>query len=85
MVRLFMFLLHIEAHSLGAPVATTVYQNSADMASLHRRIRIRMFPLRARADCLPLILDQIAAQGHAPDPQLFTGSWQNVRRTHADG
>jgi hypothetical protein len=33
----------------------------------------------------PLILVQIAAQGHAPDPQLFTGSWQNVRRDHAVG
>jgi hypothetical protein len=77
--------VRIEAHSTGAAIATTVYQSSADMTSLHRRIRIRMFPLRARADCLPLILDQIAAQGHAPDPQLFTGSWQNVRRTHGDG
>ncbi|KAF2715192.1 histone-fold-containing protein [Pleomassaria siparia CBS 279.74] len=25
-------------------------------------------------------LVQIAAQGHAPDPQLFTGSWQNVNQ-----
>jgi nuclear transcription factor Y gamma len=30
-------------------------------------------------------LVQIAAQGHAPDPQLFTSSWQNVRRDRAEG
>ena len=28
-------------------------------------------------------MDQIAAQGHAPDPQLFTQSWQNVWRLKA--
>ena len=45
-------------------------------------IFITELTMRARAHCsLPDadILVQIAAQAHAPDPQLFTGSWQNVQ------
>jgi hypothetical protein len=59
------------------------------IANIHRRrIRTSTSPrIRARWHTLAHAdnLVQIAAQGHAPDPQLFTGSWQNVRRDHAEG
>jgi hypothetical protein len=51
------------------------YANLLSQAPLHPYVLPAHPRLLATAD----ILVQIAAQNHAPDPQLFTGSWQNVR------